>query len=66
MRRLLVAAVMVVASVSLSGCTSARQRCIDAVTKEYMAADKVLQQPADLDGFCAAWNNHPPGIGSSP
>lgn len=57
-----IAALALVASISLVGCTSeARQACKDAVRHEYMDADKVLQQPADLDAFCAEWKNHPPG-----
>jgi hypothetical protein len=48
---------------TLPGCAkSERQKCEDAVVKEYMDADKVFQQPTDLDGFCAAWNDHPPGV----
>lgn len=47
----------------LPGCAkSERQKCKDAVVKEYMDADKVMQQPIDLDGFCAAWHDHPPGV----
>lgn len=45
-----------------TGCTTARQKCKAAVIEAYMDADKVLQQPIDLDGYCAAWDNHPPGI----
>lgn len=56
---------VLVVPVTLSGCTSsARAACEQAVRKEYMDADKVFQQPADLNGFCATWNNHPPGIGT--
>ena len=39
----------------------ARQDCMQRVQAAYANADRVLDQPADLDGFCAAWNNHPPG-----
>jgi hypothetical protein len=64
--KLLAVLALLVAPLSLTGCTTARQKCINAVVKEYEAADKVLQQPSDLDGFCAAWNDHPPGIDQQP
>lgn len=39
----------------------ARTRCKTAVVAYYESADRVLEQPLDLDGFCAAWHDHPPG-----
>lgn len=56
------AAIMAMVGLENRAASSPRQRCKDAVVAEYEQADKVLQQPTDLDGFCAAWNNHPPGI----
>lgn len=45
------------------GPPSARRTCERAVVKEYEDADKVLQQPSDLNAFCATWDDHPPGLG---
>lgn len=54
-------AAILLAPLTLTGCTTDRQKCINAVVKEYEQADKVLQQPTNLDAFCATWNDHPPG-----
>lgn len=41
----------------------ARTRCKNAVVAYYEGTDRVLEQPLDLDGFCAVWHDHPPGYG---
>lgn len=60
-RRMLIAGALLLA-VPLTGCTSERDKCENAVMREYMNADRVFQQPTDLNAFCATWNNHPPGV----
>lgn len=61
MRPIAAIALIALTPFTLTGCATARQKCVKAVMQEYMDADKVMQQPIDLDGFCAQWNNHPPG-----
>ncbi len=46
----------------VTGCATARQKCMTAVQKAYGDADKVGQEPANLDAYCAAWDDHPPSI----
>lgn len=60
---LLVVAVIGAVVYENTGARKARRDCIAAVVREFEQADRVLQQPSDLDGFCAAWHDHPPGIG---
>jgi hypothetical protein len=43
------------------GESPARRRCKAAVVQAYENADKVFEQPSDLDGFCQSWGNRPPG-----
>lgn len=64
MRRMLVTVLVLTIPFVTVGCDSAaRTRCKTAIRQAYMDADKVLQQPIDLDAVCAAWDNHPPGYG---
>lgn len=66
-KKVLAAAVLVGIAIFLVGLAASypsyrhRQDCMHRVAQSYVDADKVFQQPANLDGFCAAWHNDPPG-----
>lgn len=61
--RLAAVAVVVPLSLLCASChANPHQACADAVRREYQDADRVLQQPSDLNAFCASWNDQPPGI----